>query len=110
MSDTLRRMAGNESPGLDEWRVWEMRAWPEHLMDAADTLLESVERTGTWPDDISGPLRILLERGGTTDPMYRRPIWLMPMIYSVWASRRSRDWAAWRLKWKVIMSSEEPIH
>ena len=32
--------------------------------------------------------------------MDRRPIWHMPMIYRVWASRRSRDWAKWRLTWE----------
>ena len=29
--------------------------------------------------------------------MYKRPMWLMPMIYRVWATRRARDWAHWRL-------------
>ena len=32
--------------------------------------------------------------------MDRRPIWLMPMLYRVWASRGSRDWAQWRLGWE----------
>ena len=38
--------------------------------------------------------------GQRGDPMDRRPIWLMLMIYRVWASRRSRDWAAWRFRWE----------
>ena len=32
--------------------------------------------------------------------MDRRPIWLMPMIYRVWAIRRSRDWAKWGSRWE----------
>ena len=32
--------------------------------------------------------------------MDRRPIWLKPMIYIVWATRRARDWAYWRLDWE----------
>ena len=100
VGDTLKRMSRNKAPGLDEWRVYEMRAWPPHLHDAAATLLEEVEHTGKWPTELGGPLGILLEKGGTTDPMDRRPIWLMPVLYRVWTSRRSRDWAKWRLGWE----------
>ena len=100
VENTLKRMARNKATGLDEWRVYEMRAWPPHLHNAAAALLEDVERTGVWPAELGGPLGILLEKGGTTDPMDRRPIWLMPMLYRVWASRRSRDWAQWRLGWE----------
>ena len=58
-----------------------MRAWPPHLHEAAAALPDEVEQTGKWPTELGGPLGILLEKGGTTDPMDRRPIWLMPMIY-----------------------------
>ena len=37
---------------------------------------------------------------GTTDPMDGRPLWPMPVIYRIWANRRSRDWARWRLTWE----------
>ena len=47
--DTLKRMARNKAPGLDEWRVYEMRAWPKHLHEAAAALLNEVEQTGSWP-------------------------------------------------------------
>ena len=57
--DTLRRMARNKAPGLYEWRVYEMRAWPKHLLDATAELLESVEEKGQWPEDLAGPLGIL---------------------------------------------------
>ena len=80
VSDILRRMSRNKAPGLDEWRVYELRLWPKHLMEATATVMEKVETTGKWPDDLAGPLGILLERGGSTDPMDRRPIWLMRML------------------------------
>ena len=38
-------MSRNKAPGLDEWRVYEMRAWPIHLHEAAASLLEEVEQT-----------------------------------------------------------------
>ena len=31
--------------------------------------------------------------------MDRRPIWLVPMVYRMWASHRAGAWAAWRLQW-----------
>ena len=49
--------------------------------------------------DGTRPLGILLPKGGTADPLDRRPIWLMPMLYRVWAARRSRDWKRWRHSW-----------
>ena len=60
--DTMKRMSRNKAPGLDEWRVYEMRAWPTHLHEAAATLLEEVEQTAKWPTELGGPLGILLEK------------------------------------------------
>ena len=31
--------------------------------------------------------------------MERRPIWLLPMIYRIWAAGRARLFARWRLSW-----------
>ena len=47
---TLRCMARNKATGLDEWRMYEMRAWPTHLLNA----------TAEWPEELAGPLGILL--------------------------------------------------
>ena len=78
---TLRAMARGKAPGLDEWRVTEMRAWPHWLHDATADLLNEVETRGAWPKELPGPLGILLPKGGTDDPLDRRPIWLMPTLY-----------------------------
>ena len=59
-----------------------------------------MEKTGKWPDTLPGPLGILLPKGGSDEPLDRRPIWLMPMIYRIWATRRARDWAYWRICWE----------
>ena len=42
IGDTWRRMSRNKAPGLDEWRVYDMRAWPKHLLVATASLLEDV--------------------------------------------------------------------
>ena len=54
VGDTLKRMSRNKAPGLDEWRVYEMRAWRIHIHEAA-TLLEEVEHTGKWPIELGDP-------------------------------------------------------
>ena len=62
VGDTLKRMARNKAPGLDEWRVYEMRAWPPHIHEAAASLLNEVEQTGIWPSELGGPLGVVGER------------------------------------------------
>ena len=76
-----------------------MRDWPAWLHTSTAQLLNKVEQEGVWPTDLPGPMGILLPKGGTDDPLDRRPIWLMPMIYRVWATRRASSWARWRLSW-----------
>ena len=31
--------------------------------------------------------------------MHRRPIWLLPILYRVWAAGRAKTFAAWRCRW-----------
>ena len=97
---TLAKMSRNKAPGLDEWRVYELRHWKTDFKTKLAELLNSVEKTGKWPDTLPGPLGMLLPKGGSDEPLDRRPIWLMPMIYRIWATRRARDWAYWRICWE----------
>ena len=38
---------------------------------------------------------VLLRNGGTADPLDRRPITLLPMLYRVWAALRATQLRAW---------------
>ena len=68
VGNTLKRMARNKAPGLDEWRVYEMRAWPKHLHEAAAEILNEVEQTGKWPADLGGAPRDSTGKGGDVGP------------------------------------------
>ena len=95
----LQAMEKGKAPGLYEWFVHELRELTPTLRECIADLLNAVETQGRWPSSLPGPLGILLPKGGTEDPMDRRPIWLMPMVYRMWASHRASTWAAWRLQW-----------
>ena len=91
-------MSRNKAPGLDARRVYEMRHWKLDFKTKLAELLNTVENKGIWPDTLPGPLGILLPRRGTDDPMDRRPIWLMPMIYIIWPMNQLTTYVA-TLEW-----------
>ena len=77
----------------------ELRELTPTLRECIADLLNTVETQGRWPTSLPGSLGILLPQGGTGDPMDRRPTWLMPMVYRMWAGHRASLWATWRLQW-----------
>jgi ribonuclease HI len=98
----LRRMPRRKAVGLDGWSVAELRLLPDELLAWCAELLETVERTGTWPEALRRPEGLLLPKGGPADagdPMERRPIWLLPMLYRLWAAGRAQLFAKWRSSW-----------
>ena len=97
----LRRMPRRKAVGLDGWSVPELRLLPDALLEWIAALLETVERTGKWPEALSRPEGLLLPKvgGDAGDPMDRRPIWLLPMLYRLWAAGRAQLFARWRASW-----------
>eukprot|EP00974_Lingulodinium_polyedra_P059850 5768183-Lingulodinium_polyedra.AAC.1 len=62
-------------------------------------VLDAVEDAGAWPDLHPEGLLLPKPGGDGADPMQRRPIWLLPMLYRVWAAGRARDMADWIARW-----------
>ncbi len=88
--------------GLDGWSVAELRLLPDELLAWCAELLETVERTGMWPEALHRPESLLLPQGGPDDagdPIDRRPIWLLPMLHRLWAAGRAQLSAKWRASW-----------
>ena len=69
----LQAMDKGKAPGLDEWYVHELRELTPALRECIADILNAVETQGRWPTSLPGPLGILLPKGGTEDPMDRRP-------------------------------------
>ena len=98
----LRRMPRRKAVGLDGWSVPELRLLPDEILAWMAEMLEVVERTGRWPEDLRCPEGLLPPKGGNSneaDPMERRPIWLLPMLYRLWAAGRAQLFAKWRASW-----------
>ena len=66
--ETLKAMAKGKAPGLDEWKVAEMRDWPGWLHTSTAQLLNKVEEEGVWPVELPGAMGILLPKGGRMTP------------------------------------------
>jgi ribonuclease HI len=102
LRDLLRRMARRKAVGLDGWSVMELRLLPDELLGLVAELFEGVEELGRWPTRLSEPEGLLLPKDGGADPfdpMNRRPIWLLPMLYRLWAAGRAQIFARWRAAW-----------
>ena len=102
LRDILRRMAKRKAAGLDGWKVAELRLLPDELMELIVQMFEAVEARGAWPAQLCAPEGLLLPKGSNAnpgDPMDRRPIWLLPMLYRVWAAGRAQLFARWRASW-----------
>ena len=54
-----------------------------------------VEREGRWPEEMGPNLVAMLPKGGTDDPMDRRPIVLLSTVYRVWAAVRAAQMRCW---------------
>jgi ribonuclease HI/endonuclease/exonuclease/phosphatase family metal-dependent hydrolase len=97
----LRRMAKRKASGLDGWTVAELRLLPDELLGLIVLMFEAIEAGGSWPEQLKEPEGLLLPKGvgDLGDPMDRRPIWLLPMLYRVWAAGRAQLFARWRASW-----------
>eukprot|EP00974_Lingulodinium_polyedra_P063166 6096943-Lingulodinium_polyedra.AAC.1 len=74
-------MGTRKVPGLDGRYASELAALPDELLGWVCELFDLVEEVGRWPELV--PEGILLPKpgGDPADPMDRRPIWLLPMLY-----------------------------
>ena len=95
----LKKMPARKAAGLDGWGVKELRTLPDEFLEWIAELLERVEETGAWPPELCRPEGLLLPKPGNGGPMDRRPIWLLPMIYRIWATGRAHLFARWRSQW-----------
>lgn len=65
------------------------------MLDALAGFYAAVERVGKRPPEWPAHRVALLPKGGTGDPLDRRPTVLLPVVYRLWAAARAglmRDW------------------
>ena len=81
MRQVLRRMGG--APGVDGWRVGELKALPLALLDRLAEVFNFIERHGRWPSVLERGLVCLIPEGGVALPTDMRPISVMSAAYQL---------------------------
>eukprot|EP00974_Lingulodinium_polyedra_P047047 4512133-Lingulodinium_polyedra.AAC.1 len=92
-------MGRRKKPGLDGRYAGELSLLPDEILELLVAVFDAIERAGGWPDICPEGLLLPKAGGDQADPTQRRPIWLLPMAYRVWAAGRARDVADWIRSW-----------
>ena len=89
----VARLPLRRAPGPDGWAGEELRLWPRPLVVALVAMLRTVEALGRWPLGLWAAEAVRLPKpGGDPDqPLQKRPITLLPVIYRLWARLRLRQ-------------------
>lgn len=77
---------------------------PSHLKAQLLTLIDRVERSGEWPEQLlHGGVFSLEKRPGASQVHEFRPITILPTVYRIWSTIRSREMI-------TFLSSFAPTH
>ncbi|KAJ9457850.1 Retrovirus-related Pol polyprotein from type-1 retrotransposable element R2 [Diplonema papillatum] len=85
--------------GVDGWRLDELKALPDELLDGFATLFNLVEERGEWPKGMLTSLVSLIPKTDDTSPTNLRPITVTSCVYRLWACRRLQDVMEWQDGW-----------
>ena len=98
---TLNKMSANSSVGADSWSVAELRLLSDDILQCLCELLDLVESTGRWPEDMClGVISpILKDPGLPLTAGNTRPITVMSTVYRLWAATRMQELVEWQETW-----------
>eukprot|EP00665_Eupelagonemidae_sp_cell47_P009218 gene9219-8160_t len=96
---TLNRMSSQQACGMDGWRVAELKALPDVLLERLADVLNWVETTATWPAALENALVSLIPKGAGGRPLDLRPISVASVVYRLWAATRCREVMRWQETW-----------
>ena len=92
--------------GPDGWQAKELQALPPYLLELAGSLLDTVEVCGAWPQQLILARVAHLQKPAKSpdesiawDVVATRPTTILPLLYRVWGSARSKDLLAWERRW-----------
>ncbi|KAJ9440233.1 Retrovirus-related Pol polyprotein from type-2 retrotransposable element R2DM [Diplonema papillatum] len=102
-AERLRQVAKKKSVqtscGVDGWRMREIAALPNAILESFVVVLNEVEETGFWPDGVLDAMVTLIPKGEGSDPLKLRPITVSSVVYRLWASVRLQDVMLWQELW-----------
>ncbi|KAJ9447298.1 Retrovirus-related Pol polyprotein from type-2 retrotransposable element R2DM, partial [Diplonema papillatum] len=94
-----RKKRVQSSCGVDGWRMREVAALPDTILEGFAAVLNEVEETGLWPDGVLDALVTLIPKGEGDDPLKLRPITVSSVVYRLWASVRLQEVLVWQEQW-----------
>ena len=87
------------APGVDAWKVHELKLLSTYSMQALADLLNTFEHTGLWPEQLQEIPVAALKKGNGATAKDIRPISLASLLYRLWAKIRWADLQPWHLAW-----------
>ena len=94
------------SPGMDSIAPYELQLlsrWCPDIMDILASLLDLVERTGKWPEDLPKGAVTFIPKNicESPSPTDYRPLTILSSIYRLWAAARHDQLCdVWLPKWR----------
>eukprot|EP00973_Karenia_brevis_P005235 718680-Karenia_brevis.AAC.1 len=73
----LKKMRADSAPGMDGWRVDELKILPVCLLERLAELLNTIETFGRWPAGLDRALVSLIGKGAGAKALDLRPISVM---------------------------------
>ena len=95
----LKKMSGDSAIGIDGWRVKELRALPDELLERFCDFFRLVETTGRWPACLSVALISMIDKGQGARAQDLRPISVTSVVYRMWAGFRVSQVLQWQDQW-----------
>ena len=90
-------MCDHSAGGADGWQVHEIKVWPMFLFQKLADMLNDVESSGVWPDDLLIQIISLIPKDA--DGLDQRPITVATLVYRAWASARAKALCTWQETW-----------
>ena len=76
----LRRLRSKSAPGMDSWKVDELKKLPVVLLDRSACMFNVIEETGLWPHSLTKGLVSLLSKGEGSKPANWDDVVCVPFV------------------------------
>ena len=96
--DVVRRKKSSAG-GLDGWGWRELKALPPWF-DGLARILRVVEENGVWPEGLlDAYIAMIPKSGGDATPLGQRPLCVLLVVFTIWASARMMQLEPWLKSW-----------
>ena len=99
LQDVVRCRRKDAAPGLDGWRTIEMQVLPESCFEPFAHMFRLIEDTNAGlPKMLATAKQIILNKNGSSEPLQKRLITLLPVILLAYTGARFRHLRGWQMQ------------